>query len=334
MTTSIGWGPIFPVNSTIKSSQYEPEIHTLKDGSFVTVWVDDSRTGADTDQSAIRGQIFNADGSRKGGEFLINTTTSSYQYSPDVVVLNDGRFVVAWRGQGYVWARAYDASGTAIGNDFKAISTSSKNFGITALTNGGFAVSNGDLHEIRVQSFDANLQASGAEATIVTRGGDTEIVGLQDRYMVIDRTYEKIFGTIRNNDGSAPTGASTFDISTTGGDNYAPTATKLADGRVIVVWTSGPATQSDPNLYQIKGQILNANGTKSGGELLLSAPAWPVRSPLPLRLWPMAGSPWATWTSLWAGIPPMFTYPPSTAAVFASPPIPSLVAPIRMTRMD
>jgi serralysin len=272
MTTSTAWGSAFPVNSTLKSSQYEPEIHAFKDGSFVTVWADDSRTGADTDQSAIRGQLFNADGSRKGGEFLINTTTSSYQYSPDVVVLNDGRFVVAWKGPSYVWARAYDANGTAIGNDFKAISASSKNFGITALTNGGFAVSNGNLHEIRVQSFDANLQTSGAEATIVTRGGDTEIVGLQDRYMVIDRTNEKIFGTIRNNDGSAPTGAATFDISTTGGDNYAPTATKLADGRVIVVWTSGPASTSDPNLCQIKGQILNANGTKSGGELLLSAP--------------------------------------------------------------
>ncbi|MBO1906458.1 hypothetical protein KHP60_15185 [Microvirga sp. 3-52] len=183
-------------------------------------------------------------------------------------MLNDGRFVVAWKGGGYVWARAYNANGSAIGNDFKAISSSSENFGLTALTNGGFAVSSGDIDGIYIQSFDANLQVSGAEATINAKGDDTEIVGLQDRYMVIDRASGKIVGTIRNNDGSA----ATFDISTTGGDNVDPTATKLADGRVIVVWTSGPASQSDPDLHQIKGQILNANGTKSGGELLLSAP--------------------------------------------------------------
>jgi hypothetical protein len=95
MATSIAWGPAFPVNSTIKSDQYEPKTHALKDGSFVTVWTDDSKTGADTFKSAIRGQLFNADGSRKGGEFLINTTTVGSQLFPDVVVLNDGRFVVA-----------------------------------------------------------------------------------------------------------------------------------------------------------------------------------------------------------------------------------------------
>jgi Ca2+-binding RTX toxin-like protein len=171
-----------------------------------------------------------------------------------------------------VWARAYNANGTAIGNDFKAISSSSENFGITALTNGGFAVSSGDIDETYVQSFNANLQASSADAVIDTEGRDTEIVGLQDRYMVLNSASGQIFGTIRNNDGSAPTGAATFNISTTGGNNYDPTATRLADGRIVVVWTSKSASQSGPIHHQIKGQILDANGTKSGGELLLSAP--------------------------------------------------------------
>ncbi|UVF17839.1 hypothetical protein HPT29_015050 [Microvirga terrae] len=95
MTTSVAWGPVFPVYSTIIGDQLSQKIYALKDGSFVAVWTDLSNTGADTHGGAIKGQLFSADGSRKGAEFLINTTTAGLQIFPDVIVLNDGRFVVA-----------------------------------------------------------------------------------------------------------------------------------------------------------------------------------------------------------------------------------------------
>jgi len=68
MTTSIAWGPVFPVNSTIIGDQLSQKIYALKDGSFVAVWTDHSNTGADTHGGAIKGQLFSADGSTKGAD--------------------------------------------------------------------------------------------------------------------------------------------------------------------------------------------------------------------------------------------------------------------------
>jgi Ca2+-binding RTX toxin-like protein len=274
MTTSTAWGSAFPVNITIKAAQYDPKMCALKDGSFVAVWADNSETGADTQGSAIRGQLFNADGSKKGAEFLINTTTAGYQINPDVTVLNDGRFVVAWESDGYVWARGYNANGSAIGNEFKASSTGGDDrFALTALTNGGFAVSYWDTDgDIRVQSFDGNLQKSGTEAVLADNSDYTEIVGLQGQYIAFYGNGTSIHGQLRNNDGSMPSGSVTLDISTTGNFNSKSVAAKLTDGRIIVIWTSLTDSPAGPDLCQIIGQILNANGTKSGGELLLSVP--------------------------------------------------------------
>ncbi|MFL4996854.1 MAG: calcium-binding protein [Microvirga sp.] len=246
----------------------------MKDGSFVAVWTDNSETGADTDSGSIRGQFFNADGSRKGAEFLVNTTTAGSQINPDVTVLDDGRFVVAWQSGGYLWARGYNANGSAIGNEFKASSTGfDDHFALTALTNGGFAVSYWDDDvKVRVQSFDANLQKSGTEAVLADNSDHTEIVGLQGQYIAFYGNGTSIHGQFRNNDGSMPTGSVTVDFSTPGSFNSKPVAAKLTDGRIIVIWTSQTESTAGPDLYQIKGQILNANGTKSGGELLLSVP--------------------------------------------------------------
>ncbi|MBQ0823150.1 hypothetical protein KBI52_23450 [Microvirga sp. HBU67558] len=246
----------------------------MKDGSFVAVWTDLSNTGADTHGGAIKGQLFSADGSRKGAEFLINTTTAGLQIFPDVIVLNDGRFVVAWQSADYVRARGYNANGSPIGDEFKASSTRfDDHFALTALTNGGFAVSycNDDV-QVRVQSFDANLQKSGTAAVLAESYGFTEVVGLQGQYIAFYEKGTSIQGQLRNNDGSMPNGSVAINISTTGDLNSKPVATKLADGRIIVIWTSLTDRTAGPDLHQIKGQILNANGTKSGGELLLSVP--------------------------------------------------------------
>jgi len=83
MTRPTLWGNQFLLNTTIKNDQENMKIHALKNGTFLAVWEDYSRTGGDTSDSAIRGQIFNADGSKRGGEFLINTTTVSAQSRPD-----------------------------------------------------------------------------------------------------------------------------------------------------------------------------------------------------------------------------------------------------------
>ena len=66
------------------------------DGDFVVVWQGDDSGGSDTDPveptKSISGQLFANDGSMIGGEFQVNTYTTSYQVRPAVAVDPAGNF--------------------------------------------------------------------------------------------------------------------------------------------------------------------------------------------------------------------------------------------------
>ena len=68
-------GTEFLVNTTTASAQFDSSVTALADDRFVVTWTDASATGGDTSGDAVRGQIFAADGSKSGPEFLVNTTT-------------------------------------------------------------------------------------------------------------------------------------------------------------------------------------------------------------------------------------------------------------------
>ena len=89
-------GNEFLVNTTTAASQDDSSMATLADGSFVVTWRDGSASGGDTSSYAIRAQLFDADGTKAGDEFLVNTTTTSAQYHPEAGALADGGFVIAW----------------------------------------------------------------------------------------------------------------------------------------------------------------------------------------------------------------------------------------------
>ena len=57
-------GNEFLVNTITHSQQTAPDMCTLSDGRSVVTWMDASGTSPDTSFRAIRGQVFNADGSR------------------------------------------------------------------------------------------------------------------------------------------------------------------------------------------------------------------------------------------------------------------------------
>lgn len=92
MPTPFRWGTEFLTNTTTVNAQIEPTITALSDGRFVVAWSDFS----DNEGPNTRAQVFNADGSPAGGEFLVNTTTSSSQDQPSVTALDDGHFVAVW----------------------------------------------------------------------------------------------------------------------------------------------------------------------------------------------------------------------------------------------
>jgi hypothetical protein len=126
MSTPVKSGPEFLVNTITLGDQYESTITALADGRFVVVWADTSGQGGDGSEDAVKGQIFNADGSKAGGEFLVNSAILDDQDDPVVTALADGGFVVAWTdasgtgdtsGSG-IKGRVFGPTGTPAGPEF------------------------------------------------------------------------------------------------------------------------------------------------------------------------------------------------------------------------
>ncbi|SCY89908.1 calcium-binding protein [Microvirga guangxiensis] len=296
MTTPALWGNPFGV-STTAGEQFAMETATFADGSFVAIWTDTSQTGADTSGNAIRGQIFNADGSKRGGEFVVNTTTDGDQENAVITVLNDGRFVVAWAdgsgaedkdGSG-IRARIFNADGTAFNRtgaaggdaDFQVnvtTQTGSQNApSIAALANGGFVVAFEDNSnsfsnfDVRAQAFDARGFQSGAEVLANTANerhqATPAVVASGNGYTVFYRSYSVndtlVYGRNFYTDGREPSGE--FLVSNAQVLSDVPKTTKLSDGRFVVTWLSAEGTSTGIS-YSSKAQIFNADGSKSGAE--------------------------------------------------------------------
>ncbi|NJM30861.1 MAG: hypothetical protein HC855_12855, partial [Rhizobiales bacterium] len=82
-------------NSSTHDTQINPVICALNDGGFAIAWADNSLNGPDSDQ-AIRLQVFDGAGEKRGAEIVVNTTTNSSQIEPSLTTLADGRIVVSW----------------------------------------------------------------------------------------------------------------------------------------------------------------------------------------------------------------------------------------------
>jgi uncharacterized repeat protein (TIGR01451 family) len=125
-------GGEFLVNTTTAGYQDLGALAMDVSGNFIVAWTDDS--GVDGDGIGILAQRFAADGSRAGGEFVVNTTTTGEQYGPAVAMDAEGNFTIAWAdstaldgsGQG-VFGQRYDASGATQGGEFQVNTTTNLN---------------------------------------------------------------------------------------------------------------------------------------------------------------------------------------------------------------
>jgi hypothetical protein len=112
-------GGEFAINTQRTGDQSQPSVTGLDGGGFVVVWHSQRSGGYD-----IKAQLYSADGTPRGGEFLINESANGTHAYPHVSALhgaNAGGFVVTWHDGdtlGYdVRARVFDAAGAAVGGD-------------------------------------------------------------------------------------------------------------------------------------------------------------------------------------------------------------------------
>ena len=184
-------GTEFQVNTTVAGGQYRSQIAILASGDFVIAWEDQGETGGDTSGEATRAQMYHRDGTKIGGEFIVNTATAGDQGEPAITALSNGGFVVTWNDHsgtggdtsGSVKAQLYDAGGHRVGGEFlvNTLTTGDQDeVSVAALAGGGFVATwqdnsflRGDLTRsgsIVAQRFDNAGNKVGGEILVDTRG--------------------------------------------------------------------------------------------------------------------------------------------------------------------
>ncbi len=90
----------FQVNTYTTSIQFLPAVGPDGAGGFIVVWTSTGSSGGDSDDRSIQSQRYASDGSTLGGEFQVNTYTTSSQEDPAVGSDGIGNFVVVWESDG------------------------------------------------------------------------------------------------------------------------------------------------------------------------------------------------------------------------------------------
>lgn len=298
------YGDEFLVNTTTLSDQSGSSTVALANGMFVVSWTDESAGGGDYSSYAVRAQMFYADGSAFGSEFLVNTTTTDAQHGPDIAALADGGFIITWTDEsttggdtsGFaVRAQMYNADGSVNGSEFLVNSTTSNSqwgAAVTGLDGGGFVVTWQDLsqtgtdtnlHAVRAQVFDARGDAVNGEFVVNTSTTGTQtipnitsldsggfFISWQDHEPQLDdNSSVAVRGQIYAANGNT-VGGEFLVNTTTNGFQLKPAASELANGRFVVVWESHDQSGGDTDSASIRGQVFNANGSKFGSEFLVN----------------------------------------------------------------
>ncbi len=203
-----GIGDDFVVNTTFEGGQLYASVTALVSGRFVVAW--HSRDTGDGSWGCVRARIYNADGSPRGGDFIVNTSTLADQSFPSITALSNGRWVATWQsydtgdGSGTcIRGRVFNANGTAAGTDFIVNTTAESTQtspSVTELADGRFVVT--------WHSYDT---------------GDGSGSCVRSRLFSAD-------GTALGED---------FIVNTTTQSNQdAPSVAALADGRFVISWRS------------------------------------------------------------------------------------------------
>src|SRR5262245_48502034 len=221
-------GAEFRVNSSTTSVQNFASVASDAGGNFVVVW-----QGQDGYQQGIFGQRYDSGGAPQGGEFRVNSHTTSIQSFPAVASDANGSFVVVWNsafqedGLSYcIFGQRYDAGGVPLGGEF------------------------------RVNTYTKDSQASPAVAS--DAHGNLVVVWSSE---LQDGSGSGVFGQRYDNAG-APQGGEFRVNSVTAGQQLAPSVGADAHGNFLVAWSS----DQDGSGFGIFGQRYDGSGIPQGGE--------------------------------------------------------------------
>ncbi len=214
----------FTANTTTADVQQSPDVAVDPTGRFVVVW-----QSRDQDRSSwgIYARAFDANGVAQTGEVLVNQTTDEGQVTPSVTIDATGAFVVAWAsqdidGNSMIFARRFNANGTARGNEFQ--------------------VSAGTVMPLEIKPDIAGDNAGNFVVTWTRVGVDT---GDND---VMYRGYDSAGNSLY---------AASHVVSSPAGDQYDPVVGMSVEGNgFAIAWADG-----NGGVSAIEARPFDADGT-------------------------------------------------------------------------
>jgi hypothetical protein len=289
-STGIPLGAEFQVNTYTTGYQSHPDVATETGGNFVVVWRSAGSAGSDTSSSSIQAQRFDSTGTPLGGEFQVNTYTTSAQQLARVAINAGGDFLIAWESDGSAGSdtsslstqgQRFDSSGTPLGSEFQvntyttgvqsgahvAIDTTG-NF-VVVWNSTGSAGSDQSGASIQGQRYDSSGLPLGGEFEVnsYTTGGQAAPAVAADptgNFVVVwvdlaggvgsDLLDASIQG--RRFDSTGTQLGSQFQVNTytTGDQDDDPRVAPDAAGNFVVVWRSDGSSMSDSSGTSIQGQ--------------------------------------------------------------------------------
>ena len=143
-------GEEIPVNSSTTGFEHAPDVAADPDGSFTVTWWRE-----DPQDPVVLAQRFHADGTRKGGEFPLDSSIPAWWSPASVTTSGVGRFAVAWT--------AVDGAGVGI---------AARIGGETCAPDPGTLCLNGDRFQVQV-TWSVPSQGRSGFGTAVPLTGDT-----------------------------------------------------------------------------------------------------------------------------------------------------------------
>lgn len=255
-------GAHFTANTTSNGVQTTSQVTELAGGGFVITWRDPHATGFNN----IRGQVFAADGTRVGGEFIGGDAVPGTEYGPEITALSGGGFVVAWSQTGGdssfgtgSRAQVFDATGNKLGAAFTVNTITvggQSGVKVAAMPSGGFMVFWYD--DGNTTSGNPNNGNAGTWAQLFDAGGNKvgdDVHLYAGNYVADVEMIPGIGFAVVWKDASDPAAPGSarlrlqifdFDLNRVGDEFVAaphlqsisnlPEMTALADGSLVVAW--------------------------------------------------------------------------------------------------
>lgn len=131
----------FQVGSYTTDWQRTPAITVDASGNFVVAW--ESRIQSPDSRADIHARRFDSTGAAQGGDFLVNSYTTSDQISPAIAMDPQGGFLVTWASFEQdgsdlgVFAQRYSHAGSRVGSELQVSRYAGASQGNPAVTAGG-----------------------------------------------------------------------------------------------------------------------------------------------------------------------------------------------------